>query len=483
MLLGGLGLTTAAGAATTRQLFMNQSAAFAVLGHSCGGIQEQVYAKGFASSGYPAGDAYLSTTCSTGGRGSKPATFTARATVTWDWFGNTRNFAKLESPPEVSETFSATDGYGDRIYNVGKAAYLETSAPPIVPPAAPTGVTAAVSTAETPEEKIVLRFQVGWVPATETSRLITSSTVTATPVGSTVPVVTTTVNGSGSYAVLGPVEPSTTYRITVTNTDPEGTSQPSTPIEVTTPNSDGEAPKEQPQPPDFGRCLKVPAEKEGTVTVYHGAYATAGCLVESTTHTGKFEWHPGVVKTGFTTAIVPATTAILETVNKTKVTCTGESSSGAITGSKTVGSVVIKFTSCESAGAKCTTAGLAEGELQTSTLEGTLGIERITVKEGKETLHVALDLYPVGKTGPFLEYTCSGSSPSTLTGSVIAPVTAGKMLKTTSLKFTATAGKQKPESFEGAPPDFLTNSLLEEVGLTLVSTQTNEEAIEVNTTV
>jgi hypothetical protein len=483
ILLGALGLAAAAGAATTGQLFMNQSAAFAVLGHSCGGIKEQVYAQGFASSGYPAGDAYLSTTCSTGGRGSKPATFTAWATVTWDWFGDTRNFAKLESPPVVSETFSATDAYGDRIYNVGKAAYLETTSPPIVAPAAPSGVTAAVSLTETPEEKIVMRLQVYWTPAAETASLITSSTVTATPVGSTAPVVTATVNGSGSYALVGPVEPLTKYRITVTNTDPEGTSQASTPIEVTTPNSDGEIPKEEPVPPDFGRCVKVPAEKEGTVTVYHGGYTTAGCLVESATHTGKFEWHPGVVKTGFTTAIVPATTAILETVNKAKVTCTGESGSGAITGSKTVGSLVIKFTSCESAGAKCTTSGLAEGELQTTTLEGTLGIERTTVKEGKETLHVAVDLYPVGKTGPFLEYTCSGSSPTTLSGSVIAPVTADKMLKTTSLKFTAIAGRQKPESFEGAPPDFLTNSLFEEVGLTRASTQTNEEAIEINTAV
>src|SRR5207248_2438687 len=162
------GFSAVAGAASTRQLLMSQSAAFAVLGHSCGGIQEQVYATGFASSGYPTGDAFLKTTCSTGGRGSKPATFTAWTAVTWDWFGETRNFGRLESAPPVSETSSATDAYGDRIYNVGKAAYLETTEPPITPPAAPTGVTAAASAFETLDEKVVLRFQVGWVPATET---------------------------------------------------------------------------------------------------------------------------------------------------------------------------------------------------------------------------------------------------------------------------------------------------------------------------
>jgi hypothetical protein len=470
--LASIVLAPTAGAATTRQLVMSQSGAFAVLGHWCGGIHEQVYAKGFASNGYPTGDAYLSTTCSTGGRGSKPVTYTTWATVTWSWFGETRNFGKLEGPPEVSETFSATDAYGDRIYNVGKAAYLETTSPPIVAPAAPTGVTAAVYATETPEAKVVMHLQVSWVPASETAGLITSSTVTAKPVGSPAPVVTATVNGSGSYALVGPVEPSTRYSVTVTNTDAEGSSQPSTPIEVTTPNTDGEAPKEIPVPPDFGRCVKVTA---GT-----GEYTAAGCLVESATHTGSYEWHPGVIKTGFTTAIAPATTATLETVNKAKVTCTGESSSGSITGSKTVGSTVVKFTGCQSSGAKCTSAGSAEGELETKQLEGVLGVEKITEAAGRETVHVALDVYPVGKAGPFLEYACSGGSPTTLSGSVIVPVSSGKMLKAMALKYAATAGVQKPQSFEGVPPDVLTNSLFEGVGLTLTTTQTNEEPVEMN---
>jgi hypothetical protein len=45
-----------------------------------------------------------------------------------------------------------------------------------------------------------------------------------------------------------------------------------------------------------------------------------------------------------------------------KVTCTGESSSGEITGLKAAGNLVMRFTGCESAGAKCTTAGSAERE-------------------------------------------------------------------------------------------------------------------------
>ena len=55
------------------------------------------------------------------------------------------------------------------------------------------------------------------------------------------------------------------------------------------------------------------------------------------------------------------------------------------------------------------------------------------------------------------------------------------MLTTTTLKYAAMAGIQKPEQLEGGDPEFLTNSLFEEVGLTVASTQTNEEAVEINT--
>src|ERR1700724_2331475 len=91
--LGVLSLAPAAGAATTTRLLPNQSAAFSILGHSCGGIQEQVYATGFATNGYPVGDAYLQTSCGGSGRGGgyKSTTYSAWATVIWDWFGNTRS--------------------------------------------------------------------------------------------------------------------------------------------------------------------------------------------------------------------------------------------------------------------------------------------------------------------------------------------------------------------------------------------------------
>lgn len=80
---------------------------------------------------------------------------------------------------------------------------------------------------------------VSWTDAAETSGLITSSTVTATPVKPGPPVLTTTAEGNWSSAFLGPVSPNTAYRVTVTNTDAEGTSSAGT-VEETSPNQDGE---------------------------------------------------------------------------------------------------------------------------------------------------------------------------------------------------------------------------------------------------
>jgi hypothetical protein len=333
-----------------------------------------------------------------------------------------------------------------------------------------------------PEQPTPEQFQISWTPAAETASLITSSTVTATPVGSSAPVLTATASGSATSALIGPLQPSTTYQITVTNTDAEGTSPASIPIEARSANPEEEPPNGGAEPPEFGRCLKAGAEKEGGVTFYSGGFTTSSCQEESATHTGKFEWHPGVINGGFTTVIKPTTTARLESLSKAKVTCTGESASGSVTGPKTVGSVLMSFTGCEAGGVKCTTGGLAEGELATASLEGVLGIERITFKEGKEIRHIAIDLYPIGHSGPFLDYTCAGGEQVVLGGSLLAPVAAGRMLTTATFKFTATAGRQKPESFEGGELDVLTNGFGEQVGLSLASTQTNEEPFEINTT-
>jgi hypothetical protein len=236
VLAGALASAPPAGAATTTQLLMSQGAAFAVLRYDCGGIHEHVYATGFASNGYPTGAAHLETTCASGGRGGGHFTVRAWASVTWTWYGETRGYAKLaEEPAGLSTSFSAEDSYGDRLYNTETAAYLETTSPPIMPPAPPTNVSAYAYRTGEEGESGPQRFSVSWSPAPETAALVTSSTVTARPVGSSAPTLTTTVTGGASGVQLGTAEPNTTYLITVTSTDSEGTSaESSPPDEVTT---------------------------------------------------------------------------------------------------------------------------------------------------------------------------------------------------------------------------------------------------------
>jgi hypothetical protein len=91
---------------TPTSLILPQGAAFEVLGHSCGGIKEQTFVTGFdPGTGYPEGQVYLSTTCSTGGRGSRPATFTAWAAVTWDFSGNVVSSGPLSNAVATNPSF------------------------------------------------------------------------------------------------------------------------------------------------------------------------------------------------------------------------------------------------------------------------------------------------------------------------------------------------------------------------------------------
>ena len=206
---------------TPAGLLISQSAAFTILGYDCGGIQEHAYVTGFdPTTGYPVGDVYLRTSCSTGKAGSPPAIHTNWTAVTWDFAGNAISVTALSNAPAVNTNFMATDAYGDTIYNTVSAAYL------IIPlPGPPTGVTAAQSGDE---------IQVSWIPGELNQAAITSSTLTATPTDPTNSILTTTVTGSATSGAILSVEPQTTYQITIVNTAVSGSSPPSAPVSVTT---------------------------------------------------------------------------------------------------------------------------------------------------------------------------------------------------------------------------------------------------------
>jgi hypothetical protein len=232
---------------------------------------------------------------------------------------------------------------------------------------------------------------------------------------------------------------------------------------------------------EYGRCLKAPAEKEGNKTVYHGGFTTAKCVVESSTHTGHYEWEPGVEESAFETKLAGGSVRLESAVKAANVTCSGETSAGEYTGASTVGGVALSLTGCEQAGARCSSAGAESGEIETNTLEGALGV--IALGTTSATNKIGLDLYPVGKAGPLMEFACASTTVS-VQGSVIVPVTADRALLSTKLKATASKGQQKPESLVGGPQDVLEESVdgaaFEPTGLSFTITQTNEEEVEVN---
>jgi hypothetical protein len=228
-----ISLATASGAdgAATNPLLLSQGTAFSILGYWCGGIQEKAYAIGLNATSDPVGDVYLRTSCSTGRAGSPPAIHTAWAAVVWNYAGAALSASKLTSAPTgLNLTFSVVAQHGTGLYesifaivynHLGSAYALVTA------PGAPTGVTAT---------QVEDHFQVNWTPAVATEPIVSSSVVTATPIESAAPVLTATVSGAGSTVPIGPLQPQTTYQITVVNTDPGGSSPPSA-ITVTTPPS------------------------------------------------------------------------------------------------------------------------------------------------------------------------------------------------------------------------------------------------------
>jgi hypothetical protein len=326
-------------------------------------------------------------------------------------------------------------------------------------PTAPTAVTGAASTIK--PTSATLNATVNPNNAAVTDCHVEYGT---TPLyGSSVPCTTLPGSGVAPVAVSATAEPlvsGTTYHFRIVATNGVGTGEGADQTFTTL------------SPPEVGRCLKL---AKGV----RGAYASASCTSPATAEKFGFEWASGPgSKPKFTTKFKELTTITLETVKKTIVTCKSETGTGEFTGPKTVGGVVLTLTGCESLSSKCTTAGaLTEGEVVTSTLEGVLGWESKPLK------HVATALFPVGHTGPVVEFTC-GTVPVKVVGSVLVKDVAGKMTSSEILKYTQKGGKQKPERFEGGPLEVLEakfgEAAIEQIGLNLTITQTNGEPLEIN---
>jgi hypothetical protein len=142
--------------------------------------------------------------------------------------------------------------------------------------------------------------------------------------------------------------------------------------------------------------------------------------------------------------------AFLEGKSGTKITCTGGTATGEVTGPTTTENNVTKFTGCETSGFKCNSAGAVEGEIVTAVLKGTLGNVTATLP--------AVRLFPqvAGRGGELAAFACaSGAVPVKVKGSVIGSLSgasgttavAGKIGPTQKLSFAEAAGVQKYTKF------------------------------------
>ena len=116
-------------------------------------------------------------------------------------------------------------------------------------------------------------------------------------------------------------------------------------------------------------------------------------------------------------------------------------------------------------------------------LSGLLGVEKIGTGgvESKNKLEVQLK---AEAGGALAKFSCSALAVE-VTGCVAHPVSSGKMLSTSTEKFTASKGEQKPDKFLGGPVDECAlssevGSGPEESGQTITAIVTNEEKIEAN---
>jgi len=136
-----------------------------------------------------------------------------------------------------------------------------------------------------------------------------------------------------------------------------------------------------------------------------------------------------------------------------KITCTGGTATGEITGPRTSKNNVTTFTGCETGGLKCE-SGATEGVIVTKPLEAKLN--GITSTLPGERLFSESE----GRGGKLAEFSCAGGSIAVLVkGSLIGSLAGaagsnaetGKLLATSTLTFAEAAGLQKYTSFAEGP--------------------------------
>ena len=224
---------------------------------------------------------------------------------------------------------------------------------------------------------------------------------------------------------------------------------------------------------EFGRCVKQTG----------GKYGNSGCTTPSSK--GSYEWLPGPgPKNHFAGVQKEGTLATLETVKGTKITCKKSHGTGEFKNAHEVANVVATFEECETSKIPCQSEGEATGVIVTSPLEGATGVEKLG--ETPATDKMAQELHGPGG-GALAKFGCAGLT-VVVSGSILHPVVADRMLTSTTEKFSASRGEQKPDRYAGGTEDEHTlasstnGATPEESGQTITAFVHFEEPIELNST-
>ncbi len=224
--------------------------------------------------------------------------------------------------------------------------------------------------------------------------------------------------------------------------------------------------------PALGRCVKAAVKKTGE---WHGAHCVGFAHGK-----GAYNFLPGPGQANKLKGSLGAIT--LETVGKAKIACSSGTGTGEYSTSQKL-TLTLTLSGCErtSTHEPCQSVGAGSGQLTTNTLEGTYGFISHT-----RPLSVGVDLSREGALASFECTTAAlpGKELVSLEGSVIGPIKKfDSMVSTFSVAFSATAGKQLPEAFEGGAKDTLaaaiTGGSSEQTGLAATFTLTNEEPLEI----
>jgi len=188
-----------------------------------------------------------------------------------------------------------------------------------------------------------------------------------------------------------------------------------------------------------------------------GKYKASGCTkLGKTAEEMKFQWTPLTTTVPFKSKKEKETgNAVLESVSKSKITCTEQVQKvGEYGPGDRVKNVIGEFSGCESSGFKCNSEGQPPGLINTTKLHGEPGI---VTKEAKEEKNIdGNDLR--GEAGPNLaEFSCGGA-PVLVKGGVVVKAqadstggttgeTTNKMSNKIEVEFNAENGKQIPEEW------------------------------------